>query len=1114
MTAGGMGPMSPAAASPPVTHPPGRPGVHVVLGAPGTGKSTRVVEEVVAHLEAGGDLSQVLVLTPSRLTATMLRERLEERWPHATTGMPVHSHQAFGFAVLGHHARLTDAPAPTLLTGADQDAVLAELLASVAQDDAAADAAGWPEAVRAALGTQGFRDQVRDLFMRAVEHGVTAGELAELDDRQGPDGTPGLWRAAGRLMQEYEQVTALSSQAAVDAAWVVAAAADLLVVDDEVAEAAAGPLQLVLVDDAQELTAGTLALVDALARRTPRARWVLAGDPDAAVQGFRGARPGAFLEWARDDVPEVLPCSHRHGPVLRAVAGRIAERIGAHGVEHRRPVPRAGGEVPRGSGAVPEEAGGGPAAGESVRPEEAAALVFPSVHAELSHVSTVLRREHVLAGVPWGRMAVVARGRGRTEQVRRALERAGVPVQVSGGGQPVSGQPVVATLLDLVVAALDLARLRPGGFAGEGAGSDAVTGPGTAAVDGAEVATADAPGAAAVVDQERITGWLTSPVGGLDRTSVRRLRRVLRAEAGARTGVTSGELLEQAVLDPAHPWERRGAETGALRRIATALHAGVAAARRTPDGRGWALGVDAETVLWAVWDGLGLASGWQRQALAGGVAGRRADRELDAVLGLFAAAEQFVQRRPGAGPDVFVDWMRSSQVARDSLVLGRQRDAVQVLTPQTAAGHEWEVVSVIGVQAGVWPDLRLRGSLVGSSRLVDLVEGRAATVADELASVRHDETRQFLVACTRATRRLLVTAVRDTEESPSALLNLVEPLPDGAEERPWAPWEPPLDLRHQVALARRELLAAAGADTGEDGAPGEHRIDPGARAAWAAELAALVRSEVPRAHPEQWWALRQVTSARAPWPADTVPSVRPSALGTYQDCALRWFLSTHGGSTPPGRSQELGILLHDLLAERPEDPVPALAAEAERRWAELGSPEVWWSRRERERMAEWLRRYEVYRRESGRELVGTELPLAVEAEGVRLVGRVDRLERHPASGALHVADLKTGSVGSPSELPENPQLGAYQVAVAAGAFEQGTVAGGASLVQLDSGERIGTIDRRQPPLDEGEVDHRERVAQAGQGMVQPRHLATVGDACRGCPVRSSCPAVPEGREVA
>ncbi|OLT28480.1 hypothetical protein BJF82_03015 [Kytococcus sp. CUA-901] len=169
-------------------------------------------------------------------------------------------------------------------------------------------------------------------------------------------------------------------------------------------------------------------------------------------------------------------------------------------------------------------------------------------------------------------------------------------------------------------------------------------------MDGAEVAMADAPGAAAVVDQERITGWLTSPVGGLDRTSVRRLRRVLRAEAGARTGVTSGELLEQAVLDPAHPWERRGAETGALRRIATALHAGVAAARRTPDGRGWALGVDAETVLWAVWDGLGLASGWQRQALAGGVAGRRATGSSTPCWDCSRPPSSSCSGAPGRGP--------------------------------------------------------------------------------------------------------------------------------------------------------------------------------------------------------------------------------------------------------------------------------------------------------------------------------------------------------------------------------------------------------------------------------------------------------------------------------
>ncbi len=1035
-----------------------------------------MVDEVVAHLERGGDLSRVLVLAPSRLTAAGLRERLEARWPHASTGVPVYSHQAFGFAVLTHHARLTGTEPPTLLTGADQDAVLADLLADAAGDDAVAERDGWPQEVRAALGTQGFRDQVRDLFMRAVEHGVTAGELAELDASQGAYGTTGLWRAAARLMREYEQVTALAARSSVDAAWVVAAAADLLTVDDELAAHLVESLQLVVVDDAQELTAGTGALLEALALRTPAARWVLVGDPDAAVQGFRGARPEWFVEWAGDPEPEVLERSHRQGAALRAAAERVTERIGATTTAHRRPEPATAAD--RG---------------------QVEAQVFPSGHAELAHVSTVLRREHVMGGVPWSRMAVMTRGRGRTDQVRRALERAGVPVQVSGGGQPVSGQPVVATLLDLVEAALGLAGRSA---AGNGEPADAPGGP----VHG--------------VDEDRVTRWLTSPLGGLDSSSVRRLRRVLRAEAGPEAGSTSGELLVQAVCDPAHPWERRGAETGALRRLATALQAGAALAARGREADRGSTEVDAETVLWAVWDGLGLAGAWQRQALAGGVAGQRADRELDAVLALFAAAEQFVERHPGAAPQGFVEQMRSSQVARDSLVLGREREAVQVLTPQAAAGREWEVVAVVGVQAGVWPDLRLRGSLVGSSRLVECIEGRTGGVAEEIAAVRQDELRQFLVACTRASRRLLVTAVRDTEETPSPFLDLVEPLPPGVEERPWAPWSAPVDLRHQVALARRRVLAAAGAggpgdpsDGSVDTDPAAVHVDPAARAAWAAELASLARADVPRAHPDRWWALRQVSSSEPPWPEGTAPVVRPSAVGTWQDCALKWFLTTHGGSTPPGRSQELGMLLHDLLAELPEAPLEQLRAEGERRWQELGSPEVWWSRREAERLAQWLQRYEVYRRECGRELVGTELPLAVEAAGVVLTGRVDRLERYPSSGRLHVADLKTGRVGSPKDLPENAQLGAYQVAVEAGAFEQGEESGGASLVQLDSGAKVGTIDRRQPALAEGPVDHAERVAAAGHGMVQATHLATVGDACRTCPVASSCPAQGRGKEV-
>src|SRR5207245_1695656 len=71
---------------------------------------------------------------------------------------------------------------------------------------------------------------------------------------------------------------------------------------------------------------------------------VLAGDPDAATQTFRGARPSflsaAASSWRRADGGPartvVLRTVHRHGPVLRAVAARVAERIGSAGVLAQR----------------------------------------------------------------------------------------------------------------------------------------------------------------------------------------------------------------------------------------------------------------------------------------------------------------------------------------------------------------------------------------------------------------------------------------------------------------------------------------------------------------------------------------------------------------------------------------------------------------------------------------------------------------------------------------------------------------------------------------------------------------------------------------------------------
>ncbi len=128
------------------------------------------------------------------------------------------------------------------------------------------------------------------------------------------------------------------------------------------------------------------------------------------------------------------------------------------------------------------------------------------------------------------------------------------------------------------------------------------------------------------------------------------------------------------------------------------------------------------------------------------------------------------------------------------------------------------------------------------------------------------------------------------------------------------------------------------------------------------------------------------------------------------------------------------------------------------------------------------------------ELVAIEQGFAATVGDARLVGRVDRLERDD-DGRLVVIDLKTGKTKvKADELPTHPQLGAYQLAVEAGAFGEGEQAGGARLVQLaaagkDPEQQQGPARRlRGPELDRGHRRLRRR-AHARQPVQRPgEHL--------------------------
>ena len=1015
-----------------------------VLGGPGTGSSTVAVEIVVDRVDRRGlTPDQCLVLAPTRLAAAGLRERITARLARTSTEPLARTHQAFGFAILRREAALRGAPTPRLLSGPEQDVVLRDLLAGHAASGVGPQ---WPDRVLAALGTRGFRAELRDLLMRAVEHGVEAPRLAELGhlhDR--PE-----WLAAATVLNEYDEVTALSQPGAYDPAWILTAAADLLDDDPEALARLRDDVRLIVVDDAQELTWAAARLLRTIAH--PGMQIVLVGDPDSAVQTFRGADP-RLLWWdqwpALGDAPTVvLRTAYRTPHRLHTAAGEVVRRIGATGGGEQRD-------------SRPAREGG-----------ELEVALLRSVAQEAGFIASTLRRAHLHGGMPWREMAVLVRGRGRAGTLRRVLAAAGVPLAPPDGEVPVRDEVAVRPLLALLDLCVRLAR-----------------------------------DPAALITPTEAVDLCLSPVGGADAVSLRRLRRALRRvelDGGGRR--SSDELLAAALGDPVLS-AGSGVDGEPLRRLTRAILAGVAAARRSPDGDGWAPEVSAETVLWAIWSALGLAAGWRRAALEGGSRGARADRDLDAVVGVFDAAARYADRLPGSGPDAFLDHVRGEEVPGDTLALRAPvLDTVAVLTPAAAAGRQWRLVCVAGVQEGVWPDLRLRGSLLGSEHLVDVVTGRGGSVRAAQAAVRYDETRLFHVAATRASERLIVSAVRNDDEQPSVYLDLLDPLPEGADAgRPFTTVARALTTAGVVGALRQVAASEC--------------TDPVAAVRAGRLLARLADDGVVAADPGQWWALVPAADGRPRRAPDATVRVSPSKVEQFATCELAWVLRASGGDGTKSPSASIGTLVHDVIAELGDVDAATLQAEIERRWGQLGLAPGWVQDRKRQEaraMAQKAADYFTSKESAGWERVGVEMEAQVQVGRALLKGRVDRLERH-TDGSLRVVDYKTGSSKpTTAELARHPQLGVYQVAVEQGAFgELGDRSAGAALLQLGKAANKSVTVQSQPALadDEDPVWAQRLVERTADGMGGMRFAATPGEHCRMCPVVASCPARPEGQTI-
>jgi superfamily I DNA/RNA helicase/RecB family exonuclease len=1020
----------------------------LVLAGPGTGKTTTLVEAVAERVRRGLTPEQVLVLTFSRKAADELRGRITRRLGGTVRSPSAYTFHAFCHALVRAYTDPSLAPL-RLLSGPERDSRIRDLLAGNADGEGTA----WPDTVRPALGTRGLAREVADVIDRARERGLDGPGLTALGEAYGRPG----WVAAGRFLDEYLDVLDLRGE--LDYAGLVALAADLLrepAVLDDVRDR----YRAVFVDEYQDTDPSQEALLRLLAG--DGRDLVVVGDPDQSIYAFRGADVRGILDFpdrfrtvdGRPAPRLALAVSRRFDETTLAPSRALAARIPTPGL------PAALREAHRGVRAV-----GPPGVAPQVR-------LYPTVAEEVQAVADLLRRAHLQDGVPWREMAVLVRSGVRSIPVlRRAFAMAGVPVTVAADEVPVARDPAVAPLIAALRVA-DWLRHREG----------------------------EAP-----FDAEQAELLLLSPLGralpsGL-RLLGRRLRELSRA-AGTDFPPPSAALVRDAVLDGRDLSAVEDWAAGPVRRLTGLLHA----ARDLLAGGG-----TPEEALWSLWDG----SGWGRrlEAESGGTstASRQADRDLDAVLALFQAAARLEERRPRGGVATLLDELETQEIpAAPTEERAASEAAVRLLTAHRAKGLEWDVVVVSGVQDGVWPDLRRRGSLLDAD-LVDAVEPRPAPTPAQLLA---EERRLLYVALTRARHRLVVTAVEAVDEGGERPSRFLDELDLGEPRRDRAAAAGTLSAGSLVARLRRSLADPAAPEP--------------LRTAAARRLAALASARggdgaalVPVADPDAWWGLRPVTPGVGPLRDATLPLVLSgSAVAAHQRCPLRWFLEREvGARSASTAAQGFGVVLHAvvrLVSEGVLAPdVAALLTRLDAVWPSLGFEAPWHGAHERREAEAALRRFLVWHEARGRDLTGSEVEFRVAVRDVELVGSADRVEVS-AEGAVHVVDFKTGRNPKDRDAVEHdPQLGVYQLAAREGAFGPVAPLGGAELVWLRK-ERKGGVPQVQTQEALPDADRtwvHDLLAVTADGIRAERYPARPDDDCDRCPFRGSCPAHPAGGQV-
>ena len=1032
----------------------------LLTGIPGTGKTHHLTQRALRYLADGNDPARLLILAPTRTAATRMRDTIAASSDRSLSVAPTRAWAAYAFDLLkraqtrgllsGVEGNLK------LLSGPEQDVIIGELLANHAEGIAPGPA--WPDVLRDALATRGFRHEIRDFFDRMAEYDLTAEDVHALATEHNQP----AWHALAQLHTEYRAVRALRAKNAYDPAVLINDACRLLLRAPEFLAEERRRYDLILIDDVQELSpsiyrllrliAGEVAPADAahltethpdLFAEGPQA--VMTYSDEAVVQGFRGARPD-LVTTLQASFPSTrtrtLTTSYRLPALMMPLVADIRRRL----PRYTRFVPLTAEQ----EGAKDGVKTGAPATFGRINTTPAdEALTWGATDEPLLHlgadgkildpahyrtapagvykyalassqdeanlIAQMLLEERIYGNHPYRESAIIVRNGADVARIRRVLSSNGIPSRTSAALVPVRDEPAVRPFLD-ALSLLVYARKR-----GEKALNPAVHMPAAEGAEGAEAAerggyeTLSASEAEELMRrslddviaeesranplggaQSAIT-LLTSRLGGASSMDVRRLRQQLRSiELQSGGHRPSDDLLLGALLHPETlPEEGVGR---AVHRIAAVLSAGRKALAR-PEST-------STEVLWALWEASGLEKTWVAQSRGAGPDADAAHRNLDAMIGLFEAADRFDEQMRGAGAEQFLDFIDAQDLPMDTLAArGVRQDAVEILTPALAAGQSWRTVYVCGLQEGTWPNTTVRGSLLATGDLVDLCDARIRQRAEQQAGeeqvpparirsypervrdTRHDELRMFAVAATRASTRLVLTAVRNDDQAPGEFFDFVLPTDavGDSTDVPITRVRRPATLRSLVAELRRTLVEesmnamraedAQQEDTQQNGAPmhnapeeealtpegSAYRLDAASRT-----LARLVNAQAPGAAPDDWWGLLPLSSTEllfahrpaghaeldenygedgeeqaenpAENPGRRTITLSPSRLETIHSSPLDWLVSAARAEAQTDLSRSLGTLIHAIAEEYPTGTLEELQTALDERISSLGVP--------------------------------------------------------------------------------------------------------------------------------------------------------------------------------